>query len=1204
MIRTPSTPSPRFLLPGLFATLIVFLSALPVAKAQNPPPGFSASCVPNPLFYQAGNTCRIGVGGKASGSIYVQANGNYITTLPLDSNGNANVSGMLSNFYPGGAYDMVLTYQPDSNSPYTQVSIDLAQTVYANKIVVTAETLTCSPQVLLAGNTATCTFHIPNPGERGNVTFSDGTNSKTVSLDSSQTATVTGMFAGVSAGTYKLSASYAGDTNLNPVSTTFAENVVSSKPLPLAMSVGCLPATVTLGASGSCNIQVDGGATGNVDLFVNGAKVASPALVGGSATVAGLFSSLPVGTVAVTATYNGDVNFASSTAGTSVAVASGESTTMMNVFCTPQGITVGGSTRCTAQLNPGATGTVQFRADGKPWAPPITLSSGSATTQAGFQQSPVGTHSITATYSGDGNFPAYTGGTSLNIASAPSAIATTTVSCSPGYVVVGQSTVCTAHVAGNATGGVILYIGDTLFQGVGLNSNGDAMFQGVLGGGNYSPGSYQIGAHYLGDINYDGHSGAATSVQVLSQPPVPNVTASVSPSVIQNDGQVALKVQVVPGATGQVTVSSSGQVLDILDLDSTGSASALLDFHGSSGNGVYPLTFRYSGDPNTAASSTTANLTVSPYGQAGPPPGSVIYSYSITQADGTSGYAANGNIIAYNDSVNGQWTASYDALNRIVAATQTPTSTTGANVDIQNFCWAYDSYGNRVLQARAPSPLGSPCAAATANGENYVQGTFNTANQLTAVYGEAVMAGNNNPNGWQVLSDASGNVKTDAVNNYWYDGDGRLCAAQNTTNGPLEAYIYDAEGNRVAKGTINPPANSDYCDLSTNHFTMTSEYLQGPNGEQLTEVIWGSNGSTPAHTNVFANGQLVATYAYNSAGTSTTLHFSLNDWLGTRRLQTDPAGNPEESCSGGSFGDDPDCIGLGGGNIGTNDATGPTETHFTGKERDTGSGLDYFGARYYGSSTGRWMSPDPINLTDERLLNPQTLNKYGYAANNPLKYVDDDGKDITIFYERPSLFPPSAGHILFTAENQQTGAAAVMSFGPIREGLSDTMHTLAGDSVVSTSEFGLAGATADSLRQQYASLTIQTTPEEAQQVIDWINQHGGVEALAGGYMLYDQNCTTVCRDALKTINKIAQGNNNWSPSSFWSTAFSQYANPYWQNNFGWTGSQTGVNYGNPRGGYDPFQLLQILSQPDNSSVTTSQGPGTPCGGSTGNPCQQ
>ena len=43
---------------------------------------------------------------------------------------------------------------------------------------------------------------------------------------------------------------------------------------------------------------------------------------------------------------------------------------------------------------------------------------------------------------------------------------------------------------------------------------------------------------------------------------------------------------------------------------------------------------------------------------------------------------------------------------------------------------------------------------------------------------------------------------------------------------------------------------------------------------------------------------------------------------------------------------------------------------FTGKERDTESGLDNFGARYNASSVGRWMSPDAINLTDERILNP------------------------------------------------------------------------------------------------------------------------------------------------------------------------------------------------------------------------------------------
>src|SRR5258708_33668365 len=54
---------------------------------------------------------------------------------------------------------------------------------------------------------------------------------------------------------------------------------------------------------------------------------------------------------------------------------------------------------------------------------------------------------------------------------------------------------------------------------------------------------------------------------------------------------------------------------------------------------------------------------------------------------------------------------------------------------------------------------------------------------------------------------------------------------------------------------------------------------------------------------------------------------------------------------------------------------------FTGKERDTESGLDYFGARYYSNALGRWISadwsskPEPVpyaNVTD-----PQTLNLYG-----------------------------------------------------------------------------------------------------------------------------------------------------------------------------------------------------------------------------------
>ena len=493
--------------------------------------------------------------------------------------------------------------------------------------------------------------------------------------------------------------------------------------------------------------------------------------------------------------------------------------------------------------------------------------------------------------------------------------------------------------------------------------------------------------------------------------------------------------------------------------------------------------------------------------------------------------------------MNGTWSfgaGGYDSLNRLVSGSATAGPYQGLQMS-----WSYDSFGNRKSESFGGS-TGESLPPSTA-------AQYNANNQVT---------------GGSLGYNAAGNVTADNANYYLYDGEGRVCAVQDRTFGGMTEYIYNAEGTRVAKGTIYAWT----CDITSNGFTLTNTYVIGPSGEQLTETDGSGNW---LHTNVYAAGQLLATYSYtDNSHAATDTYFALSDWLGTKRAVVSAGG-----CGTGyislPYGDSLTATSL----PGFTQCPDATEHHFTGKERDAESGLDNFGARYMASTMGRFMSPDPINLTEERLLNPSnTLNKYAYAANNPLKYVDDDGKDITIFYERPSLFPPSAGHILMTAENQQTGAAAVMSFGPIREGIGDTERTLAGMSQVSTSEFGLAGATADSLRQQYASLTIQTTPEEAQQVIDWIGQHGGVEALAGGYMLYDQNCTTVCRDALKMVNKIAQGNQDWSPSGFWKTAFSQYAHPYFQNTFGWTGSQPGVNYGQPRGGYDSFRLLELLSK--------------------------
>jgi len=69
----------------------------------------------------------------------------------------------------------------------------------------------------------------------------------------------------------------------------------------------------------------------------------------------------------------------------------------------------------------------------------------------------------------------------------------------------------------------------------------------------------------------------------------------------------------------------------------------------------------------------------------------------------------------------------------------------------------------------------------------------------------------------------------------------------------------------------------------------------------------------------------------------------------------------------------------------------PLTHKFTGKERDSESGLDNFGARYNSSQFGRFMSPDPIYIEEQRMFDPQLLNLYSYVRNNPLNLTDPSG---------------------------------------------------------------------------------------------------------------------------------------------------------------------------------------------------------------------
>jgi RHS repeat-associated protein len=74
----------------------------------------------------------------------------------------------------------------------------------------------------------------------------------------------------------------------------------------------------------------------------------------------------------------------------------------------------------------------------------------------------------------------------------------------------------------------------------------------------------------------------------------------------------------------------------------------------------------------------------------------------------------------------------------------------------------------------------------------------------------------------------------------------------------------------------------------------------------------------------------------------------------------------------------------------------------TGKERDSETQLDYFGARYYGNSLGRFITPDwaakPVTVPYSNLGNPQSLNLYSYVSNNPMTLADADGHEAGLTY--------------------------------------------------------------------------------------------------------------------------------------------------------------------------------------------------------------
>ena len=327
------------------------------------------------------------------------------------------------------------------------------------------------------------------------------------------------------------------------------------------------------------------------------------------------------------------------------------------------------------------------------------------------------------------------------------------------------------------------------------------------------------------------------------------------------------------------------------------------------------------------------------------------YGYSATNNNGNVGSQTITSALTAGGTMTAQQVYGYDGANRLTSVAETVQSGLPNGVMAGNWSIAhgYDQYGNQWATTGLPMGPAMPTA----------QTQFNAPlNRLSARSTGAALPAD--------AYDAAGNLQDHPdIGQMTYDAENRQLTYSNG-GGQAASYDYDGEGRRVRKTT---PAG-------------TTVYVYDAAGELATEM------DPPGSV------------------TDTGTLYLTADHLGSTRAVTDASGTLKERWDYFPFGQTiPSGQVFGNRNLvaGYDTATGMT-LEFTGKERDAETGLDYFGARYFSGAQGRFTGPDPTFLNILKVFNPQRWNLYSYAVNNPLHYVDPDGKEaIAVVYPNYSV---------------------------------------------------------------------------------------------------------------------------------------------------------------------------------------------------------
>ena len=270
----------------------------------------------------------------------------------------------------------------------------------------------------------------------------------------------------------------------------------------------------------------------------------------------------------------------------------------------------------------------------------------------------------------------------------------------------------------------------------------------------------------------------------------------------------------------------------------------------------------------------------------------------------------------------------------------------------QNF--SYDNL-NRIVTAGTSATSGTYCWGYQYNydawGNLLTQAgwspNYNGCSEATM--GSVTADGNNHISAFAY--DSRGNALGDGSFSYTYDAESQITSAAGVT------YGYDARGRRVSKSS-------------------GKNYVYDLGGDILAETDGSGN---TLNEYIFFGGKRIAMLP--SGGSA---QYYVEDMLGSSRVMTTNTGT---TCYDADF--DP----FGGEHAYTNSCSQAYK--FEGKERDTETGNDDFGARYYTSRFGRWLSADwssvPVPVPYANLVNPQTLNLYAMVSDDPESFADLDG---------------------------------------------------------------------------------------------------------------------------------------------------------------------------------------------------------------------